>query len=285
MILYFENSYGIGNTIIELSVLCTLNPHKKIIFFTSSKQILPIQNSSIITVRYERNFLNRILKTIFKKLFLYLSNLRLISLIYEEFRINKKKICLRKGLISFISLVAYSNHFQIPEYLDNLDLILSSKFCDDLIKKELKNKKYTKINWNNACFIHIRRGDYMYWPNARHPAILNLSWYKKAIDIIKQKNNITQFIICSNDIFFVKDIFETEKDFVIFHKNPFTDLCMMSKCRYGILSASSFSWLAAKISRSRFKNNQIFLAPRYWAGHRFKKWYPYKFKFDWIEYI
>ena len=285
MILYFENSHGIGNTIIELSVICTLYPHKKIIFFSCSKENLPISKSNIKLIKYKRTFLNRILIKIIKYLFLTLSKVKIFSLIYEELKINKKKIILRKGLINHIILVAYSNHFQIPEYLDNSKLILNKVLCDDVIQRELQNKNYIKVNWDNACFIHVRRGDYLFWPSDTNPAILNLSWYKKAIERIKKKHKINKFIVFTNDFFYVKDTFGDDKDIIIFHENPIVDLLVMSKCRHGILSASSFSWLAAKISRNRYKNQQFFLAPKYWAGHRSKVWYPHEFKFDWINYF
>ena len=94
-----------------------------------------------------------------------------------------------------------------------------------------------------------------------------------------------KFIVCSNDIFYIKDTLGFDKKNIIFHSNVIDELLIMAKCRYGILSASSLSWCAAKLSKDKFKSNQFFIAPKYWIGHRRKKWIPFKFKFKWIYYL
>ena len=54
-----------------------------------------------------------------------------------------------------------------------------------------------------------------------------------------------------------------------------------------ILSASSLSFCGAYISylENYSKINGVYLAPKYWIGHRKKEWYPKTFKNDWITYM
>lgn len=59
MILYFENSYGLGNNLIELSVLNTLYPDKTIYFFTNSPNLFPIFNLNIKVLRFKKSYFQR----------------------------------------------------------------------------------------------------------------------------------------------------------------------------------------------------------------------------------
>ena len=287
MILYFENSHGLGNNLIELSVLNTLYPDKTIYFFTNSPNLFPIFNLNIKVLRFKKSYFQRAMFILLKRFLKFLTDLKIISLICEIINLGNKKIINKKGLFKNIFFVSNKNHFQIPAYLNNLILPFSLKLNDNLIEKEIDNNKtISKVNFKKTCFIHIRRGDYISWPSKKYPAVLSFEWYKSAISIMKNKYKINRFLIFTDDVYFAKDCFMNETEIKIINFNPLTDLFIMSKCRYGILSASSFSWFAAKISKIRYlKYEQFFLAPKFWAGHRKKEWYPSKFRFKWINYI
>jgi len=60
---------------------------------------------------------------------------------------------------------------------------------------------------------------------------------------------------------------------------------MMSLCDGGVLSASTYSWWPAFFSFYKNKN-KVFFAPKYWAGHRLKQYFPLNFSYtSFLKYI
>mgnify|MGYP001487744647 FL=1 len=146
-------------------------------------------------------------------------------------------------------------------------------------KKNIFYKRY------NLIFVHIRRGDYLFWPDTRYPAFLDLDSYKKNIERIKRKVKKPLFIILGDDSSYLKKAFQESNELIISENSIELDLSIMTLCSHGVLSASTFSWWGAFYVRDKIKDNNIFLAPKYWAGHRKKKWIPLYFYTDWITYI
>ena len=286
IILYFASSYGLGNNLIEISVLKSLYPNKLLIAFTPC-QGLEILDTNMIYINYKWSIKLRLIILSLKRILLIFSKLRIISFLYEIFYKDNEYIIEEKyGCFRNISLVSFNSHFQIANYLDRLILPISKiKYKNKINQITNLNKELLSVNWEETCFVHIRRGDYINFPDKNSPAILNLSWYLQVMKIMEKKHNIKNFIVCSDDIFYVKDTLGFYKKNLIFHTNVLEELCVMSKCKHGILSASSLSWCAAKISKDNYKSNQLFIAPKYWIGHRTKKWIPLNFKFNWIKYI
>ena len=62
------------------------------------------------------------------------------------------------------------------------------------------------------------------------------------------------------------------------------DFVLMTQCKGGILSASSFSWWGAYLAKQKYSGT-FFLAPKYWAGHRQKRWYPESMKSSFLDYV
>ena len=90
-----------------------------------------------------------------------------------------------------------------------------------------------------------------------------------------------------DDSYYLHDVFKESKNLVI-SKNSFElDLIIMSYCLHGILSASSFAWWGAFFIKSKNINKtpSYFIAPKFWAGHRLKKFYPLGFFTNWITYL
>lgn len=138
----------------------------------------------------------------------------------------------------------------------------------------------------NTIFLHIRRGDYLSWPSEQHPAVLHLEWYKNAMKEIEAHVPNAHFIVMGDDKKYMNDNFHHLKNASISNCDEFIDLCIMKNCEHGILSASTFSWWGAFLNHHANKNNKkIFIAPKYWAGHAKKTWYPCNFISDWLRYI
>lgn len=132
-------------------------------------------------------------------------------------------------------------------------------------------------------FVHIRRGDYLIWPDRANPAILPASYYHRSIEIIQSKVFQPFFIFTSDDPFYVKDVFSNLENAYVSQGSALEDFALMTQCKGGILSASSFSWWAAYFAEQA--KSDLFLAPKYWAGHRRKTWYPVFIESDFLTYI
>ena len=290
IIFYFTASYGLGNALIELAVINYLYPKSRIYMFSSNKdtinELYDLKQNIHFTI-YPWNKKFRVLIYFLKKILFKLTQLRLISRITETSnKKNHKFIKVIKGFFLNISLVDYSSHFQISKYLNDIHLPVNLNNYDSKLDQLVKeNKDLKKLNWEKTCFIHIRRGDYIYFPDKENPAILELEWYLKAIKNIKDHVEVDKFLILSDDKYYAKDIFSNYEEMVIYSNNILSDFLLMTKCKYGILSPSTFSWCAAKLSKQRFKKENYFIAPKYWIGHRTKTWIPSSFRFKWINYI
>ena len=83
-----------------------------------------------------------------------------------------------------------------------LDLFSIDKNSLNYIKE-----KYKDIDFLNSTSLHVRRGDYKNLP-LHHP-VCEMSYYHKAIDIIKPEN----LLIFSDDINWCKENFKDYKEF------------------------------------------------------------------------
>lgn len=131
-----------------------------------------------------------------------------------------------------------------------------------LSKNALEHEE--RITSSDAVSLHIRRGDYL-----KHPEIgvLELEYYKRAVDYIKGSIRTPKFFVFSDDIVWCQENLSFVDD-VIYVNNTVTeidDLVLMSTCNHNIIANSSFSWWGAWLNRNREK---IVVAPHNWAAKK-----------------
>lgn len=194
---------------------------------------------------------------------------------------NSPEILLNQGMISKFSFVEES-YFQGETY-----------FCPEAIsdlslKPEIltyaRNVLNTIVQDKTPVFVHIRRGDYIRWPDKDYPAVLSAKYYWECIKIFQSTLPSVFFIFTSDDPFYVKDIFGDLEDSYISQGSSLEDFSLMTHCQGGVLSASSFSWWAAYFSNLKAQS-RLFIAPKFWAGHYRKNWYPSFIKTNFINYV
>jgi hypothetical protein len=287
MIIFFEDG-RLGNQLFQYSGLKKYFPNQNLIFFGCKdlKETFTVNSVNFFLLnKYNLIYLERFIFSLFKKILLFLADIKVLGKITHT--TNKKfNIITSYGLLPGINL-AHSIFFQHSYFINNIN-----EFPP--LKKKLLNQAESWLKSKNIflykdrlVFIHIRRGDYLFWPNHKFPAYLELSWYKKAMFKISKKISRPIFIIMSDDLLYVQKEFE-ESDSLFFSKNKTgVDLAIMQLCSHGILSPSTFAWWGSFFSRSKKmdKNNSYFIAPKFWVGHRNKKWFPKKFHTNWINYI
>jgi hypothetical protein len=133
-------------------------------------------------------------------------------------------------------------------------------------------------------FVHVRRGDYIHWPDRQNPAVLSANYYHKCLEIVYAKIDQPLFIFTSDDYPYVQDIFGKLDHVYISQGSSLEDFALMANCPHGILSASSFSWWAAYFAHFNHPES-IYMAPKFWIGHRLKSWYPPLIKSSFLTYI
>lgn len=282
MIFFFENG-RIGNQLFQYCGLKTYFPKHKIFFFglNSLKNSFDNIEGIFFDLSNKKKFyFIRILKqTLF-----FLAKIRIIGKIIESDK--EKKIKIIYGILYNI-FVAKEIYFQDKKSVLKIkNLPVFKKIFLFEAQKWLEKKKIFNKR-SQLVFVHIRRGDYLSWPDVNYPAVLNLYWYKKAMLTIKKKIKKPIFILMGDDVYYLQDTFKETRSLII-SKNPYmVDLSIMSICSHGILSPSSFAWWGAFLSKKKNTNKlkTYFIAKKFWAGHRLQKWYPSKYTSDWLTYL
>jgi hypothetical protein len=281
MILNVENG-RIGNLLFQYIGLKKYFPKHKLIFigYLDLQQFFDNVDAYFFVIRSVNKFFFLFLRFII----LFLAKIHFLGVIYENTNSKNYKIEVKKGLLWWI-VVSHSIFFQHKNVVNQINNppILKSKITNKglnwLAKKKINLKKRVMV------FAHFRRGDYLEYPSKEFSAVLDINWYKRAIKLIKKKLYNPIFILMSDDRHYLHDIFRNSKSILISSNKPEIDLSIMSLCSSGILSPSSFSWWGAFYAKISNINNNYFIAPKYWIGHRSKKWLPKKFQTKWITYI
>lgn len=136
----------------------------------------------------------------------------------------------------------------------------------------------------NSVAVHIRRGDYITDKRAQScHGTIPLSFYKDALDYIKDTyGEITIFIFSDNPIW-VKEHFDCRENIPIivnlnFSDHPYHDMHLMSLCKHHVIANSTFSWWGAWLGTQQ----GLTIAPAQWfADEKFEK-YKDIFCKEWI---
>jgi hypothetical protein len=219
-------------------------------------------------------------------------------------RIGKKRfkiISEKYKLIGFIKEVGGTYHFEKQQgFLKNVFYCDTAYFQSENLINHTISEKLTLLpkikkngeeiiaiktsNAKNPIFVHIRRTDFLRFPSLEAPAVLTLDFYQYCMNFMKEKYKDPYFIIMSDDLSWAKENFSNQADIFISSESEAIDFSIMTQCRGGILSASSFAWWGAYFSKINNPNG-IFLAPKFWLGHPQQKWIPIDSKAHWIHYV
>lgn len=279
MIIFREDG-RLGNQLFQYLALRTICRDREIIIllgFEALQSVFDSIEAKIInqhSPRLERYFFYRLYELTDK-----LSSIGVFSRIEESKQLQEAVI--RLGLTKKIKFSG-KTYFQGEKFFD-LEIVQSLKIRSVLLN-QAKRLIQEVADGRSPIFVHIRRGDYVRWPSQETPAILSASYYLKCIDIIRLEILNPFFIFVSDDPFYVQECFSEVKDSYISKQNDTEDFALMTLCKSGILSASSFSWWAAYLSQLQ-NRSKLFLAPRFWAGHRSGQWFPQFIEADFLSYV
>lgn len=149
-----------------------------------------------------------------------------------------------------------------PKYFTGLESVLRKEIT---LRGSISDSMQAlqKLTDNSeSVFVHVRRGDYLKYPEKF--VLLPVSYYEEAISIMKIKLANPTFFIFSDDSTFVKgNLAKAAGENAVWVGDSglrdYEELILMSKCRHGIIANSTFSWWGAYLNDSRDK---IIIAPK-----------------------
>jgi len=110
--------------------------------------------------------------------------------------------------------------------------------------------------------LHIRRGDYL---SSGFIATTEMSYYQKAIALIKEQVESPVLYVFTNDPGWVEHEFKPELPYKIVSGNTgadsYKDMLLMSLCKHNIIANSSFSWWGAWLNKNA---SALVVAPQQW---------------------
>ena len=104
-----------------------------------------------------------------------------------------------------------------------------------------------KIRSGNSVSIHMRLGDYLNLSEL-YGNICTPEYYRRAVDLIKQKVPDPTFFIFSNDVNAAKELLGIEGAVPVTGNTgdrSYLDMYLMSLCKHNIIANSTFSWWGA----------------------------------------
>lgn len=137
-------------------------------------------------------------------------------------------------------------YWQSPDYMAGAEDTIRQRLIFPEIVDEANRQYLQTIQRVQAVAVHVRRGDYLRDSSGHAP--LPISYYRAAIDILRERVEQPVFFVFSDDGPWARDNLRLG-DAVFVHGNEgsaaFRDMQLMSLCRHLICANSSFSWWAA----------------------------------------
>jgi hypothetical protein len=271
MIILFTKG-RLGNVLFQYSFILKNFP-KHLVITNRSNFFQIFRNPFISLIR-----LNSLASKILNRIFLFLSNVRLISSINEISFLDKNKVTYKniykKGVFS--KIVYVNGFFQNAEHQTKVF---------QLKENHLRNaRNYLEGFYEDQkkIFVHVREGDYNKFVLEEGEEVkLPYDYYFHCIEKIDEKFGNCLFIFLSDEIEKAKKIFKNVSNAQFVNFSIAEDLALMSLCDGAIISNSSFSWWGAFL----IENPILIMAPKFWLGWQKKIWIPSEIATKKFNYI
>lgn len=209
---------------------------------------------------HRRNFLNKVLRKLSPKGYLYIVNRFFNALVwYLETNVDLPEIKDDKDIY-------IGGYWQSSYYFRDVNDIILNEF---VAKKEIKKENislYEKIINSESICVTIRRGDYVSDPKYKKIYfVCDNDYFIEGVNRIKAEIPEAKVFVFSDDVDWVKQNidFNCETSYESGKDDVWEKLRLMSACKHFVISNSTFSWWAQHLSTNPDK---IIYAP--------SKWYP-----------
>jgi hypothetical protein len=141
----------------------------------------------------------------------------------------------------------------------------SERYFAHCREEVLKALGFKALTTPTNCSIHVRRGDYLKYPD-KHP-VVTAEYLNKAISYMIENTNARTFIFFSDDMEWCKKFvnYELPQRYYDFCDWTFSegrsereDMELMSWCEHNIISNSTFSWWGAYLNQNP---NKVVISP------------------------
>lgn len=154
-----------------------------------------------------------------------------------------------------------NGYYQSEKYFKNYKDEIINLFKIDNDTKEYLLKKYSDVILLDTCSIHVRRGDYLKFPDI-HPT-QNIDYYHQSVKLMGDDK---YYLIFSDDIEWCQNNFNFIKNKIYIRDNSdYQDLYLMSLCKNNIIANSTFSWWGAWLNEN---TDKIIISPKIWFGKK-----------------
>lgn len=158
------------------------------------------------------------------------------------------------------TVVKLSGYFQCEKYFESIRSQLIDLFRPSDPEINILRATYKDLlsQIDSVCVIHVRRSDYL---NLQHcHRVLDMDWYRSAIEYMYANHKVNQCIIFTDDHEWVKLNFNS-KTCTIIRDTDYMELFLMTHFKYFIIANSSFSWWGAWLSTVQDK---VIVSPKRW---------------------
>lgn len=175
---------------------------------------------------------------------------------------EQKKFQMEERISQISDKTYLYGYFQTEKYFTGIRNELLSIFELRNEPDDLNQQFIEQLSEENAVSIHVRRGDYHNSPFT----LLGLSYYRRAIEIIKEEVLNPRFYVFTNDADWVRDNFQSlgiDLDIIMHNQGQqsYMDMVLMSQCKHNICANSSFSWWGAWLNQNADK---VVVTPQNW---------------------
>ena len=179
----------------------------------------------------------------------------------------KKKSYFKEKRSSYFDESVFKNNFvylngywQNELYFSNIRELLLQELSPISSLNDLGYSCLESIKKTNSVSLHVRRGDYL---NLKNVGVLDVIYYMKAVEYIRQNVEEPTFYIFSDDLDWCKKSLGFLDDCIYVDRTEteIDDLKLMSCCQHNIIANSSFSWWGAWLNKNPKKT---VIAPKGW---------------------
>ena len=149
--------------------------------------------------------------------------------------------------------VNMDGYFQTEKYfVRHRDHIVSQlRFKKNILDLAMNFIESKRNKGERLASIHIRRGDYVMYPN--HHPVCSLDYYMDSISHLEFQYPEIKFIVFSDDPDWCRSNFNGEKFIICDINDSYIEMCAMSLCDDNIIANSSFSWWGAWLNQKEDK--------------------------------
>lgn len=154
----------------------------------------------------------------------------------------------------------FQGYFQSEEYWGgDRDFMYNLFEPSEIVNRELR--RYYHLFNQKTCSIHVRRGDYLKFPDI-HPSVTTDYIDRAKLELAP--HGISKYLVFSDDIEWCKKNLIGDEYIFIEGEKDYVEMFLMAKCDYRIIANSSFSWWGSYLSK---KGGET-VAPLNWFGKK-----------------